>query len=308
MESALLRFQTFEDFHELIGNRKPVVLLDYDGTITPIVSDPDLAFLPEDMKGLLVNISSKFTTAVVSGRSLSKIKSFVGIDSLYYAGSHGMDIQASNLCRMQVGSEFLPILQTVFEQLSDMLSTISGALVENNVFALSVHYRNVLEGDDVQKILQMIESIMASSPRLRLRHGKKVFEIRPDLSWDKGSAVLWLLQHVIYNDINPRSSNDDVRDHFFPIYIGDDMTDEDAFRALRLGSKCSCSSCSDHDAVSSHGAVSDASFGLGILVSEEPRVSDASFSLQNPLEVQLFLARLLEFGELVNPSKKAGSA
>ena len=87
--------------------------------------------------------------------------------------------------------------------------------------------------------------------------GKKVYELLPNTDWDKGKAVLWLLEDLHLE-----------RGKVRPIYIGDDRTDEDAFRAL--GRR-----------------------GIGILVSEEPRPSAATYSLGNPSEVERFLRELV---------------
>src|SRR6266542_634681 len=97
----------------------------------------------------------------------------------------------------------------------------------------------------------------ASAKSLRKIDGKKVYELLPNIDWDKGKAVLWLLEKLGLEHPNTR-----------PIYIGDDRTDEDAFRALEQR-------------------------GVGILVSEEPRVTAASYSLRDPSEVERFLSELI---------------
>jgi len=97
---------------------------------------------------------------------------------------------------------------------------VPGAQVERKKFAIAVHYRNVRE-EDVPKVERAVREVHALHPRLRMRGGKKIFELLPDIEWDKGRAVLWLLE--VFGLAGP-----DV----CPVYIGDDVTDEDAFRAL----------------------------------------------------------------------------
>jgi trehalose 6-phosphate phosphatase len=85
---------------------------------------------------------------------------------------------------------------------------------------VAVHYRNTPE-DEVDTVRKTVSDLAATQPGLRRRGGKKVFELQPDLDWDKGKAVLWLLETL-----------DLVSPDVVPIYVGDDLTDEDAFRAL----------------------------------------------------------------------------
>jgi len=70
-----------------------VVFLDYDGTLTPIVSNPDEAFLSAAMRSAVQQVAQTFPTAVISGRGRDKVEAFVQLEELYYAGSHGLDIK-----------------------------------------------------------------------------------------------------------------------------------------------------------------------------------------------------------------------
>jgi trehalose 6-phosphate phosphatase len=132
---------------------------------------------------------------------------------------------------------------------------IKGAKVENNKFCVSVHYRNVDE-ENWDMVAQRVYDIMKDYPNLRLTHGRKVLEVRPVIDWDKGKAVTFLLESLGLND------DDDV----LAIYIGDDRTDEDAFKAL-----------------------SEVNKGFGILVSSAPKESSAVYSLSDPSEVNLLV-------------------
>ena len=116
--------------HQMSG-RRLVLMLDYDGTLTPIVNDPAKAFLPESTREMLQTLSSMYITGVVSGRSLEKVTSFVGVDELFYAGSHGFDIQGpgagqdASTMRHQVAMEFLPALALAGERLATRLAACS---------------------------------------------------------------------------------------------------------------------------------------------------------------------------------------
>ncbi|CAN1333341.1 Probable trehalose-phosphate phosphatase G [Linum perenne] len=269
--------KSFEQITISARNKKIAVFLDYDGTLSPIVDDPDQAIMSEEMRSAVRNVAKYFPTAIISGRSRDKVYELVGLTELYYAGSHGMDIMgptnqtvASNHLKFvessdeQVGKEenlfqpareFIPMIDEVFRTLVENTKEIKGAKVENHKFCTSVHYRNVDEKD-----------ILKDYPRLRLTHGRKVLEVRPKIEWDKGKAVEFLLKSLGLSN----------RDNVLPVYIGDDRTDEDAFKVLKEGKKRGC----------------------GILVSPVPKESNAIYSLRDPTEVKRFLNSLVTWKRL----------
>ncbi|XP_051214855.1 trehalose 6-phosphate phosphatase RA3 isoform X1 [Lolium perenne] len=249
-----------------------VMFLDYDGTLSPIVEDPDSAVMTEEMRDAVRSVAQHFPTAIVSGRSRDKVLNFVKLEELYYAGSHGMDIKGpttvSNhkakvsladevLC--QPATEFLPIIQEVYETLTAKMEAIPGAMVENNKFCLSVHFRCVDE-EEWDALGKEVRAVLEGYPDLRLTKGRKVLEIRPSIKWDKGNALEFLLESLGY------AGRGDV----FPIYIGDDRTDEDAFKVLRNMGQ-----------------------GIGILVTKFAKETTASYSLREPAEVKDFLGKLV---------------
>ncbi len=242
--------------HSLQGKR-PVVFLDYDGTLTPIVSRPELATLAPDMRHTLAALAERCPVAVVSGRDRADIQTLVQLESVYYAGSHGFDIAGPHQVRMQhaEGLEFLPLLDAVETQLQHQLGTIQGALVERKKFTIAVHFRNVAP-EQFGHIELLVDTVLKKHPQLRKGLGKKVFELQPRLDWHKGKAVRWLLDTLALH-------TPDV----VPIYIGDDITDEDAFHTL-------------------------AGYGLSIVVADTPRRTAARYALQNPAQVQTLLQRL----------------
>jgi trehalose-phosphatase len=242
-----------EHVEEITGCRDQLaVFLDYDGTLTAIVSDPKEALLSDSMRQTLRTLATQAPVAILSGRELEDVRKRVAIDGIVYAGSHGFDIAGPRRLRRQEATKFLPALDAAEKELREKLAGIAGALIERKRFSIAAHYRKVNESDF--PILERVVSEVAEQHReLRRMEGKKVYELLPCTDWDKGKAVLWLLENLGLEHGKVR-----------PIYIGDDRTDEDAFRAL---GQC----------------------GAGILVSEQPRPTAASYSLKDPTEVERFL-------------------
>ncbi|KAJ6876103.1 trehalose-phosphate phosphatase A-like [Populus alba x Populus x berolinensis] len=271
---------SFEQIANFAKGKRIALFLDYDGTLSPIVENPDNAFMSDVMRSTVKKVAKYFPTAIISGRSRDKVYEFVGLTELYYAGSHGMDIvgpvrqstsddhpnciestdtQGNEVNLFQPAREFLPMIDEVFSSLVKSTEEIKGATVENNKFCVSVHYRNVDE-DKWKAVWECVEDVIKKYPRLRLTLGRKVLEIRPTINWDKGKALVFLLESL------GLSNCDDV----LPIYVGDDRTDEDAFKILR-----------------------ERNCGYGILVSKSPKESNAYYSLRDPSEVMEFLKSLV---------------
>lgn len=264
--------EMFDEITAASNGKQIVMFLDYDGTLSPIVDDPDRAFMSDNMRSAVKEVARRFPTAIVSGRCRDKVSSFVQLAELYYAGSHGMDIEGpakqpkhtkakAEGVLFQPASEFLPMIDAVYKALVTKTESTPGARVENNKFCASVHYRCVDE-KKWDALAEQVTSVLKDYPKLRLTQGRKVLEIRPTIKWDKGKALEFLLESLGFADCN------DV----LPIYIGDDRTDEDAFKVLR-----------------------DRGQGIGILVSKFPKETSASYSLREPAEVMNFLHRLVDW-------------
>lgn len=271
-------------FNQIMYNtngKQIIVFLDYDGTLSPIVADPDKAYMSKKMRVTLKDIARHFPTAIVSGRCLDKLFSFVRLAELYYAGSHGMDIKGPTNRRstkkgnndevlLQPASEFLPMINEVYKILVEKTKCVPGAMVENNKFCLSVHFRNVDE-KSWAPLAEQVSLVLNDYPKLKLTQGRKVLEIRPTIKWDKGRALEFLLESLGFAN----SKN------VFPIYIGDDRTDEDAFKVLRNRGQ-----------------------GCGILVSKISKETNASYTLQDPSEVGQFLRHLVDWKRTSSRSHK----
>jgi trehalose 6-phosphate phosphatase len=256
--------ESMEEIKKQFTAKRPFVALDYDGTLTPIVERPHLAVLSNEMRSTLAALASHCTVAVISGRDLGDVKGLVGIESLFYAGSHGFDISgpAGRHIASQQGSEFLPVLDRAEKSLRSLLSSIPGVLVERKRFSIAVHYRRVEKGR-VKGVEEAVDRVLGNLTGLRKGSGKKVFELQPEIDWDKGKALCWLMDVL---DLD--------RPDVVPFYIGDDVTDEDAFRVLQ--------GC-----------------GIGVVVKDDksgeaPRRSAAGYVLDNCFQVRKFLERLTE--------------
>jgi alpha,alpha-trehalase len=209
------------EIHDLLSGRAPAVFLDYDGTLTPIVERPEDARLSPETRDVLAGLSARCIVAIVSGRDLDDVRALVGLTGITYAGSHGFDIVRADGSAEQRAREYLPDLDAAGRDLGPLVDKIPGARLERKAFGVAVHYRQV-DQDRVPDVEAAVAAVAAAHPRLKRTGGKKVFELRPNVDWDKGKAVLWLLQML-------GADRPDV----LPIYVGDDETDEDAFRAIR---------------------------------------------------------------------------
>ncbi|KAA8491061.1 putative trehalose-phosphate phosphatase D [Porphyridium purpureum] len=234
---------------DLVSQHVQIVwFIDYDGTLSPIVEDPDRAFLPSATHDTLVELARTQKVAIVSGRARKKLQTFVNIPDVYLAGSHGFDITGpeGSLVHHQVAEKFLPQLRDAQAVIELQIQDIPGCHIEDNWLAFSVHWRRA-DPADVARIERAVDEVVENSQFLRKTHGKCVFEVRPKIDWDKGRAVDWLLSALELN--HPR---------VLPIYIGDDKTDEDAFRVLRArGLACVVGGAQDTHQTAAHFRLED---------------------------------------------------
>jgi trehalose-phosphatase len=182
-----------------LAGRRPVLFLDYDGTLSPIAPRPELAVLPEPTREAVVRLAERGPVAILSGRGRDDVAALVGLENVFYAGSHGFDISGPPLAeggpplRHEVGAGIPDRVERAAAALRRELAGIPGVLVEPKRFAVAVHYR-LVEDADLPRVEQAVDRVLAGAEGLRKAPGKKVFELRPDLDWDKGSALLWLLR------------------------------------------------------------------------------------------------------------------
>ncbi len=243
---------------KILKNFKIAVFIDYDGTLTPIAHRPEQAILDDDMRQILNKLSKIATVTIITGRDIENVKHFVQLPTLIYAGNHGFDIEGPGDIQFQQLQDpnYFSILRQVAEQCQLELN-MPGIQIELKKFTIAVHYRH-LEAENINHFKQKIQEIVKKYPALKLGLGKKVLEFRPNINWDKGKAMRWVAKKLNLNQSD-----------FFHFYIGDDMTDEDAFRDLPEN-------------------------GMGILVANHEQKTYADFVLNDTLQVKIFLEILLK--------------
>lgn len=244
---------------DLLKGREPVIFLDYDGTLTPIVRHPEDALISEEMKVMLKECASRYNVAVVSGRDMDDLKNMVGLEHLIYAGSHGFRISGpGGLYREhEKSASIISRLDKLEKYVESVFSAIDpGVQIDRKRYAIAVHYRNARE-ENIRAILGKVDEIVKDQPGFKTGEGKKIVEIKPDVDWHKGKAVLWIMEQLGTDDPG----------RYLPIYIGDDVTDEDAFEALK-------------------------NRGIGILVGSHGKPTAAKFRLRDVSQVRSFLQKL----------------
>jgi trehalose 6-phosphate phosphatase len=257
-----------------IRNARHVLLLsDFDGTLTPIVEHPEMAVLSPKISRLLHILNSKHhvTVGIISGRALADLKHKVNIDGLIYAGNHGLEIEGPGISFTNpVAEELRPILRVIHYVLTKTLSQVKGVLVENKGLSLSVHYRMV-DKKNVQDVDNLVKKIVGTAEingKAKLTSGKKVYEVRPGVDWDKGTAIKLLMK---------RYGKGGWKSGLLPVYLGDDSTDEDAFKVIEAYGR-----------------------GVSVFVGDENKKSKARYYLKSHEEVGQFLEKLIgtvgEFG------------
>lgn len=266
-------FADWQRLEERIRRKRLFIFLDYDGTLTPIVEIPQKAILPKETKKTLLRLSKnpEYKLAIISGRALKDIKRLIGIKNIIYAGNHGFELEGPKIkFKNSLPQKYQKIFRRLKKDLESRLSKIKGAFMEDKGYSLSLHYRLVKEKDTplVKTIFHETIIVPRVKAQVKIFTGKKVFEIRLPSDWNKGKAVLWLLARQQFSLKGNK---------VFPIYIGDDTTDEDAFNVLK-------------------------GKGLTIFVGK-PYIkkfrkkffySQAEYYLKNTREVKKFLERILE--------------
>ena len=211
---------------QLTGKRL-LLLLDYDGTLTPIREKPEQAVLSVGVKKQLLRLSRNpnITLGIVSGRDFNDLKRKVGLKGLIYVSNHGLKIEGKGI-KFEVSPPraALKTLDRFRLQLARKTQGIAGVLIEKKKFSFALHYR-LVRAKELKRLLSCFCQVFARYKRCGfvVKTGKKVLEVMPALDWNKGKAALHILRHI---KMVCRPQN------VVPIYIGDDKTDENAFHAL----------------------------------------------------------------------------
>jgi trehalose 6-phosphate phosphatase len=247
-------FDNLDELKSRLNAKKVALFFDYDGTLTPIVEDPAAATLNPQMYARLQRVARIVPIAIVSGRDMKVLTDFVQLEGVYYAASHGFEITGPDFSSRPDEGEIKPVIESAYRALTERVAMFPGTRLELKPFSVAVHFRQA-DAEHLPKILDTIEHVLAAHPKLRRREGKKVSELQFALNHDKGKAVDALLQAL-------RGRLGAV----VPIYVGDDLTDEDAFDAVQRAG------------------------GLGVVVrGEEDRATRADYALRSVAEVGRFL-------------------
>lgn len=235
----------------------PAIFLDYDGTLTPIVDDPAEAKIGDAERTILRQVAKSAPLAIVSGRGLDDVKSLVAVEGLVYSGSHGFEIENAEGERSEKdeAAEAVPQLDEAEALLKEGSADLSGVMIERKPYAIAVHTRRAESDEARAQAGDLARDLVRQFDHLVLRGGKEIHELRPAIDWDKGAAISQLLELLPGQPV--------------PLYIGDDETDEDGFRAARrLG-------------------------GIGVLVGTASGAETwADYTLRDPGEVLEFLAEI----------------
>jgi trehalose 6-phosphate phosphatase len=245
---------------EAVTGRHPAVFFDFDGTLSDITGDPDSARLSEGAADALTLLVAQCPVAILSGRDLADVRQRIGLPGIWYAGSHGFELTGPDGAHHQNpdAAASIPVLKQAAAQLTDQLGHIPGVVVEHKRFGVAVHYRKAAR----DRLGEVTAAVRSAGQRIGLRvtTGREVIELRPNVDWDKGKTLRWVLDYM----------RDDEADPLLPIYLGDDITDEDAFDAVRND-------------------------GITVVVrhsDDGDRATAALFALDNPEQVREFTERL----------------
>ena len=266
---------SFDQLAGVLGAHQPALFFDFDGTLSTIVDQPEQAVLVDGAAEALRALASRYPVAVLSGRDLADIRARVGIDGLWYAGSHGFEMIAPDgtYHSNEAAAQSVDVLSRAADELTRQLAEISGVSVEHKRFAVAVHYRNAAPAaaDAVHAAVRDV----GERSGLKMTAGRKVVELRPNVDWDKGKTLEWIVEKLTGGGPAAPTAvgGGEV---LLPIFVGDDLTDEDAFDAVL------------HD-------------GIGIVVrhtEDGDRATAARYCLNDPDRVREFLDRLVAQGDI----------
>jgi trehalose 6-phosphate phosphatase len=241
-----------------------LLALDFDGTLAPIVSRPENAQMLDSARGGIERVLKRGDTdvAFISGRSLADLRERCAFDGVYYSGNHGLEMHGPGVRETRDQAIALrPRVRALARILKPKLDGIRGVLLEDKDLTLSIHSRMIDDESERERVHGIVkDALRADGEGLKLTYGKRVIEVRPDVQWHKGEATLYLIDAV------EKARGSAV----YPIFIGDDVTDEDAFAALQ-------------------------GHGTGVLVADAlPERTAAGAWVRSPHEVAMLLEALAE--------------
>ncbi len=253
-------FTVFKDIFPESEKKNYFLFLDFDGTLSPIVAEPEKARPLEGIKEIVQRCSEFFPVCIITGRDTEVIKKLLPLTDIYYAACHGFEITGPKEYHYELPEALalIPVFDKAQHLLTLRLSAMEGLIIERKKFGLAFHYRKIGSDSVIAELKKEIQEYCLNHQELRFQLGEKVIEIQPHLNWDKGKALLKL-----YQVLNLKMKDTP------PLYLGDGNTDEDAFREMR--------DC-----------------GVPILASIEARPTLARYHLKGPQKVKKFLETIYE--------------
>ncbi|GLI52460.1 trehalose-phosphatase [Thermodesulfovibrio yellowstonii] len=222
---AIKNLMTVYLFHsnwfELIKKKKIFILFDFDGTLVPLMKNPDDCYLPDHIKEDFNQIKKKAKIGIISGRDLEDLKKRISVEGIYYSGSHGLQIEGPDIKYINSDAERLKsVLDEVYTKVKNLSYKISGTIVERKSLSFALHYRQV----DVKlrrELKNLFFGVLSSfgDRNIKILKGKMVFEVLPAIDWNKGKTVSFILE---------KSGRKNL-----PIFVGDDITDETVFKEIK---------------------------------------------------------------------------
>jgi trehalose-phosphatase len=210
-----------------LSGKPLVVLLDVDGTLAPIAPRPEEAAVPPETRRVVAALAARREThvALVSGRAAADARRLVAVSNVHAIGNHGCEVMApdGDVLVDPAVAPYRDTLAQVARALEPLVAEVPGVSLEDKTWTLSVHFR--LADPGIAPRLRGVVADVAARYGLPVTEGKKVLEVRPPVTVDKGTAVLALAERL--GALGDESS---------VFYAGDDATDEDAFRRLRARS------------------------------------------------------------------------
>lgn len=200
-------------------DRKPFAILsDIDGTLAPIVSNPEDARISARARDALkALIEEGVGVGFVTGRALEKAREIVDIPGAYFAGNHGLNIALDGVVEApEVLRPYVGWAQQVIRDASDV--NIPGVIVEDKGPVVAFHYRMAEEEEAARTAIERAIGSSEAARHFRVQQGRKVIELRPPLAIDKGTAVEELARRLGARSV---------------LTMGDDATDLDMFRGVR---------------------------------------------------------------------------
>lgn len=213
---------------QLSAGRHLLLLLDFDGTLCEFHPDPGAVWLPDRRRDLLLALHARpsATLGIVSGRRLDDVRKRTRLpETAFYAGLHGLEIEGG-------GGRFVhphvEVTQELVRQIAARLSRdvigFNGVFIEDKGLSLVVHYRDADSkvGERMPELVEAQARPHLDAGSLKMMRGACMVELLPNIQWNKGSAVEWIRDRA--TAVHPDLS---------VVYVGDDVTDEDAFRVVR---------------------------------------------------------------------------